>query len=176
MHGRLRASTLAELLVVMIVAGVVFMTVMDGAGLLGRHISLVSRTIADNGRAYESYRNLENIVALADSVVEHNGAVLIYREGKPDFRLVQGDSVLQVQAYGRVGWSWQPESTDTLLRNVARLRTCRASEFAGAVDTLHIDMATAGGDEITLSFVPVARTGEITADSISETEKDYAYE
>jgi hypothetical protein len=153
----LRGATLAEVLVMMIVAGVVLTAVMDGLGLLRRYTVDLAGRIAANGDFYNGYYRLADLVAGADSITGEKDAVVCWRAGT-EIGIVMRDSML-VAAYGRMN--------DTLISRVEGLRFER--------DTLTATVLV-GGDTLRLSFAPTPSAQAVAARNIEEIEKGYEYE
>ncbi len=158
-NGRIPAMTLTETLVVMIVAGIVFLSVMDGLGLMRRHTAAVGDRITANSRFYDGYYRLEDIVTGADSITRSDGGALCWRGGR-EVTIAMLDSAL-IAGYGSV--------TDTLMHNVETLHTTHRP------DSLVVVLQREGGS-ITVSF-PATPPLQITAQqSIAEREKEHEYE
>ena len=116
---RLPASTLVEVLILMILGGIVFLSVMDGFGLLRRFLDRTSLQIAGRTEQYAGYFRTADLAGMSDSLLaEDNGALALYRGGEIYGRIERIDSALIVH---------QGERTDTLLRKVAGLRTTQDS-------------------------------------------------
>ena len=116
---RLPASTLVEVLILMILGGIVFLSVMDGFGLLRRFLDRTSLQIAGRTEQYAGYFRTADLAGMSDSLLaEDNGALALYRGGEIYGRIERIDSALIVH---------QGERTDTLLRKVAGLRTAQDS-------------------------------------------------
>ena len=82
----LTGSTLAETLVMMIVAGVIFLSVMDGLTLFTRLQTQRAAALVENGRASEGYYRLENLIADADSICDEAGGLVLFRSGQQGLR------------------------------------------------------------------------------------------
>ena len=151
-----RGSTLAEVLVVMIVAGVVFLSVMDGFGLLRRHTMRVAERITGNSRFYEGYCRLEELATGSDSVREgRGGCVVFWRGGEATAMMTLKDSML-VCEYRQL--------TDTLMYNVESIQAAR--------DTILV--AFSAGPAISFAAAPSVQTTVVR--KISEYEKQYEYD
>lgn len=121
----LRASTMVETLVMMIVAGIVFLTVTEGLGMFmrlqTRRIVLMERS----GRLREGVFRLEALAGDADSVEFMGMSVVVHRNGA-EAMLTLSDSAL---VYRRGGFA------DTLLTGVGLMRL---EEYGYAPDTLEV--------------------------------------
>lgn len=122
---RLRASTLAETLVMMIVAGIVFLAVTDGLGMFMR---LQTRRIAAmelNGRLRTGMQRLETLASTADSAVRSGMNTVICRHGREALLMLSDSAVIY-----RLD-----NFTDTLLTGVGHLRLI---SYGYAHDTLEV--------------------------------------
>lgn len=123
----LRGSTMVETLVMMLVAGIVFLAVMDGLTLFTRLQTQRIGALLETGRQREGFYRLETAIAAADSVRPVEGAdeLAIFRSGAAA-RLSLRDSAL----------IWRRgEFCDTLLRQAGRLRLVEQGDFP---DTLEV--------------------------------------
>lgn len=108
---KLRGTTLAEVLVVMAVSGIVLLVATEGFALFRGYTSALTGRIAENSRFYDGYYRLEELASSADSITGENGTVMIWRGGVGS-ELMLRDSMLIV-SYGSV--------SDTLIRGVREL-------------------------------------------------------
>jgi hypothetical protein len=163
----LGALTLTETLVIMVVAGVVFLGVMDGFGLLRRYAAVTSRRIVENGSFYEGYYRLEALVASADSITG-GGVATFWRGGAQSATLFLQDSML-IARHGALN--------DTLMQRVEALRLIhRDAGEQSRIDTVVVIVRTGGGRTVTPAF-PVAPPPQTTArQRIEEQEEQYVYE
>ena len=134
-RNRLSASTLIEVLILMILSGVVFLSVMDGLGLLSRFLDRTSQRIAERTEQYTGYFRTVDLAGDSDSLLtENEGRLALYRRGTVHARVVLSDSVLVVyrEEHG--------ERPDTLLWGVAGLRTVPESASGAQIDTLIVEL------------------------------------
>ncbi len=108
---KVRGMTLAEVLVVMIVAGVVLIVITEGFTLFRSYTANLEWRIAENSRFYDGYYRLEELATGADSITGESGSVMIWRGGA-GAELVQRDSML-IAFYG--------SASDTLMFGVRKL-------------------------------------------------------
>ncbi len=107
-----KGSTIAETLVMMIVAGVIFIAIMDGWIIFGRLQIEKIESITQNSKLYESYHRIESLIALADSVSsESQGDISIYTSGRLSKFYLEDSTLLFAR----------DELYDTLLSHVAKL-------------------------------------------------------
>jgi hypothetical protein len=117
----LQGWTLSETLVMMIVAGIVFVSVMDGITLFNRYASLKTRQIVGNMRLWEGYYLLRDLTAAADSVSIEGARVMLFCDYEPVADLFETDSLLMALHGPR---------TDTLMSGI--------SELTLAADTVRV--------------------------------------
>lgn len=159
----LRGSTLAETLVMMIVAGIIFLSVMDGLRLFNRLLVQRMRTIEASGRITAGYYRLEALVAGTDSLYLRNGVLQLYC-GAEGPTLEVADSALVCR---------RGALCDTLLRSVDGLYPVPGNGMIA--DTVVVGYcASAGGFALRFaSKKPMERHYEI---SIGQIEEGYGYE
>lgn len=141
----------------MLVAGIVFLSVMDGLTLFTRLQTRRAEALFPAGRQRDGYFRLESLTARADSILAGRGGVELYRGGRLSL-LSLGDSVLVYAAGG---------FRDTLLRAVAALRLSGERP-----DTLEVALA----EGFTLRFAVRPPAAEAYRRSVDEIEEGYGYE
>ncbi len=162
---KLRASTLAEMLVVILVSAVVLAAVMDGMGIFGRYTSGLAVRIGEGSRFRESYYLLEHMTSTADSLTEEEGRIAAWRGGQQAGVLYQRDSLLLVLRRQR---------TDTLFSGLASFVAYPLNR-EGQPDSLVVSLVRSGGVmNITLPVIPPQAVR--TRQSIEETEENYGYD
>lgn len=155
----LRGSTLVETLVMMLVAGIVFLTVMDGMTLFSRLLARRTEALTAAGRWTDGYFRTVSLVSRADSIRPQGfGRLGIYRAGSRS-ELSLCDSALVFRA---------GDFTDTLLQGVAILRL---DACEGAPDTVRVGF----GAGFTAGF-PVTEPARLYRIALDETEEGYGYE
>lgn len=157
--------TLSETLITMIVAGIVFIAVMDGVRLFSGYSGRFRARVDSNSRLYEGYYRLEHLVSSADSATLENGAIILWREGNRVV-LVGIDSIL----IARTG-----DMTDTLMVRVTETALMESGS-ATTVDTVCVTVSEPGGRRLRLSFPLKPDTGRIAVEKLKEQEIPYAYE
>lgn len=164
---RLMASTLVEVLILMILSGIVFLSVMDGLGLLRRFLDGTSQRIAGHTEQYAGYFRTVDLTGDSDSLLaENERSVALYRRGGIHARLSLADSVLIVR---------QDERSDTLLRGVVRLRTAPDTGPGGRIDTLLIELRTERDSLLEVGFAS-RHLPDLRLEWLDEQEEQYQYE
>ncbi len=162
MNHTLRGSTLAETLVMMLVAGIVLLAAMDALTLLSRLVGQRTAALTETARQRDGVLRIGQLLAAADSIGSgadgSDGQLRLCRAGH-ETALAAGDSAVLFVA---------GEFRDTLLRHVGRMRLMRS---AAAADTLEIDVQ---GHTLRLAVQRPARQRYETA--IAEIENGYGYE
>ena len=163
----LPASTLVEVLILMILSGVVFLSVMDGLGLLSRFLDRTSQRIAERTEQYAGYFRTVDLAGDSDSLISESERTLaIYRKGGIHARLSLADSALIVR---------QDERSDTLLRYVVRLRTVPEPAPGARIDTMIVELRTEQDSVLNIGFVS-RRPPDPLLEKLSEQEARYKYE
>lgn len=158
-NRQLRASTLVETLVMMLVAGIVFLAVMEGMTLFSRLVARRTQALLGNGRQVEGYFRVGEMVARADSIlIPGFGRLEVWRAGRKSLLSLR-DSALICQTGALC---------DTLLRGVGCLRLDAGNS---GVDTVEIGLG--GGFTARFTTVYPALRYRI---ALEETEKGYGYE
>ena len=164
---RLMASTLVEVLILMILSGIVFLSVMDGLGLLRRFLDGTSQRIAGHTEQYAGYFRTVDLTGDSDSLLaENEWSVALYRRGGIHARLSLADSALIVR---------QDERSDTLLRNVVRLRTVPEPTLGARIDTMIVELRTEQDSVLSIGFLS-RRPPDPLLEKLSEQEAKYRYE
>lgn len=161
---RLRGFTLPELLVFMIVAGVVFLLVMEGFGLFRRYADSRSAEIAKGSEFYDNYHRLAFVAHTADSIAETEGdeALLLFADGQITAAITRSDSLMILS---------RGEMNDTLFRCLSELKIIRTP------DSLTVTLAGNNTNaELRIAFAIEPRKEKIAQQSIEEQEKQYRYE
>ena len=163
----LPASTLVEVLILMILSGVVFLSVMDGLGLLRRFLDRTAQRIAERTEQYAGYFRTVDLAGDSDSLISEGERTLaLYRKGGIHARLSLADSALIVR---------QDERSDTLLRNVVRLRTVPEPVLGARIDTLIVELRTEQDSVLSIGFVS-RRPPDPLLEKLSGLEAKYRYE
>lgn len=154
----LGGSTLVETLVMMLVAGIVFLSVMDGLALFARLQTRRTEALLTAGRQRNGYFRLESLTARADSILAGSDGVEFYRGGRR-LLLTMGDSaaVLCTEAF-----------RDTLLRGVAAI----SLSDGGGHDTLELTLAAG----YTVRFPVKPSETKVYREVLDAIEKGYGYE
>lgn len=159
-----RASTLPELLVVMIISGILFIAVIDVLSLVRRYFSATAAKLGANYDFYNGFYLLEDMVANADSVSRSGETLELFSSGgnKKVLRLTLDSELLLLH----------DGMADTLLRDIAAIS---ASAGGHRTDSVAIVMMAENG-QVRVAF-PINRPQEsVRQESFSATEKDYGYE
>lgn len=139
---RLPAWTLPELLLVMVLTGILFLSALDGLDLLKR---LMLRLQRETGYAYELQKNwelLDRIVMETDSIIPENRDFYLYREGREWICLQRDGGYLICR---------KEERRDTLFADVTNIRLVQTEDKQHAGDSLFVTL-TARGRVYPLAF------------------------
>lgn len=91
---RLKAQTLMEVLVAMIIGGIIFLSIMDGMILFRQYAASVTERMESNIGLYDSYYRLETLVSNSDSILDTGRSLEIYTEGNQRYTLKESDSLI----------------------------------------------------------------------------------
>ena len=158
MNHRLRGSTLVETLVMMLVAGIVFLSVMDGLRMFTELQTRRMVELAEAGRQAAGYCRAEALVAGSDSIRGQAERLELFRAG--------GVAVLEVSDSCLIYCA--AEFRDTLMTGVGELRlaVCRPLP-----DTVCIGMRG-----FTARFPVMRPVRETYREAVSRLEETYGYE
>ncbi len=124
----LRASTLTEMLVVMILSGIILLSVFDGLSLFEKLLRRFSGELDRSISRMEGFYRLESLFADTDSLRQERDALVFYRAGESGWRIFREDSLLVVEYPDRPG--------DTLFRKIVDWRTISTAENNEGIDSL----------------------------------------
>lgn len=158
----IRAFTLAETLVAMLLTGILFLTVMEGLTLFFRLEIRQTEVLLTSSRTREVYYRLERLVAASDSIVEdrNEAATLhIWRGGRAAHLMLRNSALLYANGYFR----------DTLLRDAAALRLTVRRPGADTVEIVF-------GAGFTARFPVMPSIRERHEQALDKFEKEYGYE
>lgn len=141
----------------MLVAGIVFLAVMDGLTLFTRLQARRTEALLTAGRQRDGYFRIESLVAGADSILTGHGELEIYRSGRRTVLSLSDSAVVYHSGDFR----------DTLLRGVMALGLSGDDP-----DTLQIGL-TRG---FTVRFPVVLPVSEQYRRSLDKIENGYGYE
>lgn len=172
MKRHIRGYTLVETLVMMLVAGIVFLGAMDALTLVTRLCTRRAAALYATGAQREGFYRIEQLLATADSLTVPDGFLSGYGSGEillrwhagKASRFVHGDSVLVYHA---------GTFSDTLLRKVGGivLLQNRRCDGIGLTDTLSIEIE---GHTFKFAWQPPAQ--ERYKEMIAEIEEAHGYE
>jgi hypothetical protein len=159
---RIRAFTLAETLVAMLLTGILLLTVMEGLTLFFQLEIRQTEALLASGRAREGYYRLERLVAASDSIAEdrNEAATLhIWRGGRAAHLMLRNSALLYADGHFR----------DTLLRDAAALRLTVRRPGA---DTMEIVF----GAGFAARFPVMPSVRERHEQALDKLEKEYGYD
>ena len=159
----LTGSTLAETLVMMIVAGIIFLSVMDGLTLFTHLQTQRAAALVENGRLADNYYRLETLVAGADSICDEPNRLVLFRSGVPGSFVVRDSTLLYVAADYR----------DTLFRPAENLLLLEGED--GRPDTVSVHIRT-GGSALTIRFAARHKREENYRMDLNRIEEGYGYD
>lgn len=144
----LRASTLPELLVAMVLAGLVLFFAYEGLGLLQKRLG-ISRQESGDWQLLRSHALIENLVWKADSIRASETELLFYSSGIPsDTVYISGEAI----KYRKNG------SDETLFKKAVMKAETYSAEGVGLMKSLDILLPDSGNDTLLLHYGTKAST------------------
>ncbi len=143
LHKQLKASTLVELLLTMIISGIIFTLVFDGVDMMKKFSRTVNKRISSVQAMLYSHEVLEHLMENADSVVGRNNQFLFYRQGIASDSVIIGESFFILQSRG---------VTDTLFSGYLNYRIIPSLNHTDHVDSLFIHCLVNTGDSVWLEY------------------------
>jgi prepilin-type N-terminal cleavage/methylation domain-containing protein len=164
---KIKAFTLAELLVVMIIAGIIILSIMEGFALIHRITFNKQNQIIENMDIYDAYYHLESVIGNSDSVVtDDNGNLTFYNDSNYHSVIYKENSCLIMNFAG---------TNDTVLKNISELRLIK-KEQTYLSDTVAIDISYQDTSTVCWKFTVPVSAEKIFELTMEEKEKDYIYE
>lgn len=154
----LRGSTLVETLVMMLVAGIVFLSVMDGLALFTRLQAQRTEALLSAGREANGYYRIAALTDNADSAGSYADDIELFRNGTRSALLLR-DSALVFSS---------GEFCDTLMTGVISLHL-RQHDLQ--VDTIEITLSTGFTARVPVPVSPREQHGQ----SVKQIEDEYDY-
>ena len=163
----LPGSTLAEVLVFMIVAGIVFLIIFEGFTLFSKYSSSKYDNIYQRSSFYNAYDNLRTLTSNADSIrLNQDGEIILYSRNDIPIVLQHKDSLLIINHAG---------TTDTLIRNVGYIELTGTRRALGNCDSLMVYVNTYANPPVILKFPVRKNINEILIESFEKKESAYEY-
>ena len=107
------ASTLVEMLIVIIVSGILFIALFDGVNLVRRYTNRLNKMLAAGNSLLDSYQQLDHLFLSCDSVTASTGIFCFYKGGERLALVEHRDSLLVCT---------RSIGVDTLFREVEEIR------------------------------------------------------
>jgi hypothetical protein len=140
---QVKATTMVELLVVMILTGIVFLSVFDGLSLVRKYDGWLQTNLTEKSHTLYSHQLLEALLGRADSLVKRPpDEYTLYAEGEIFSEIIPEPHSLVVK---------QAMNVDTLFRNLLAVRFQEAETGEGSIDSLYLSLKIKT-DTVTLSY------------------------
>lgn len=159
----IRAFTLNEILIVMLLTGIVSFIVFEGLSLYQRMYGYVMLQNKHSMEIYDNYFRTQGLFSNADSICEEDGYLKIYRENGCVGGIKVGDSVMTFKPT-------DSQNMDTLFEHVSEYKT-KIYNGAKYIDSLFIV-----SDNILLKFGVCTRPESVISDIIIDEIKNDSYE
>lgn len=148
LRKRVKANTLVELLLTMIISGIIFLLVFDGVDIIKRFSHIVNNRISANQTVLYSHQFMEYLVENADSIIKRGDQLIFYREGLESDSVTIGDSFFILESHG---------VTDTLFAGYIDYRITPLLD-TDQIDSLYINCIVNAQDSIWLEYgLPYSR-------------------
>ena len=129
------ASTLVEILIVIIVSGILFIALFDGVNLVRRYTNRLNKMLAAGNSLLDSYQQLDHLFLSCDSVTASTGIFCFYK-GWERLALVEHRDSLLVCT--------RSIGVDTLFREVEEIRIVPVWNIPVLVDSLGVRFRARG--------------------------------
>lgn len=130
-YRKLQASTISELLVLMIISGIILISVFNGFDSFQVIRSRITNGLNNRMAYIEGYYEMENIISLTDSIISHGEILELFRSGEKWIHIAVSDSLLLLYD--------EPSSyKDTLMKHVSGYSLYPNGERENLIDSLHI--------------------------------------
>ena len=156
-----RASTLAELLAVMVISSITLLVLTDGLSLFGRYAHLITNKVVRNAELWNSYCRLESLVTMADSLLATpSGKVNVYGKGAVGSLWVSDSMLLFMRGH----------INDTLFYSVVDMGI---SPIRDGLDSLFVILSISK-ERLRIVFAPGPRP-RISTNELKDLEERYGY-
>lgn len=159
----IKAFTLNEILIVMVLTGIVSFIVFEGLSLYQRMYGYVVLQNKQSMEIYDNYFRTQGLFSNADSICEEDGYLKIYRENDCVGGIKVRDSVMTFKPINS-------ENIDTLFEHVSEYET-KTYNNARYIDSLFIV-----SDHILLKFGVCTRPESVISDIMMNEIKNDSYE
>lgn len=140
---RIKANTLVELLLTMIISGIIFLLVFDGVDIIKRFSYIVNNRISANQTVLYSHQFMEHLVENADSIIKRGDKLLFYRESMVSDSVIIGETFFILESRG---------VTDTLFAGYIDYHTSPLLENTDHIDSLFINCVVNTRDTVWLEY------------------------
>ena len=124
-----RAATLAEMLVVIVVSGILFIALFDGVNLVKRYMNRLNRGLSTGHVLLDDFQQMDHLFRTSDSVLLVDEKFHFYRDGE---RSASGEVRDSMWLY-----TWE-SGQDTLFRGVEETKVIFEIRYPVRVDSLGI--------------------------------------
>lgn len=139
---RIKANTLVELLLTLVISGIIFLLVFDGVGIIKKISYTVNKRIATSQTVLSNHQLMEQLMENADSVIKRSNRLLFYNKGIATDSVTMGESFFILDSQGR---------TDTLFTGYIDYRISLVLD-TGQIDSLNVNYVVNAKDTIWLEY------------------------
>lgn len=140
----LPAFTVAELLVVMLVGGIVFLIVFEGLNIVRQYSSLINRKLMEKTTLICGHQTLEILMEQSDSIRKNDQGIFFYSAASAEienYLVVDSANILL----------YRGSASDILFPNPIRVNFCFLNEETGLIDSIFIAVK-AGRDTLRFDY------------------------
>lgn len=165
---RLAGFTLAETMVYMIIAGLVFLMVMEGFTLFRKYTRLKTNAITNSNEVYNAYHRLAGEIGRADSAAyARPGGLMLFRDGELLSSVTLDERTLTVRKNG---------TNDTVFSNAISMNIIHAANSDQA-DTVNIVIKhTRDNKELNIRIPLIFDKRKHLMQNIENNERRYIYD
>lgn len=124
----IKAFTMAELLVTMIITGIIFLCVMEGFGLFTRYAGRQEKEILKGVEIYTNHYRFDLLLESCDTLYSQNDGTIIMVQDKNQSALILSDSTLTLETN---------EKKDTIFSDVEALML-KKGVVGYSIDTIEV--------------------------------------
>lgn len=140
----LPAFTVAELLIVMLVAGIVFLMAFEGLNIVRKYSNLISRKLMEKSTLLCSHQMLEVLIEQSDSIRKNDRGVIFYSNALDNIESCLIVDSTNISLY-------RGNTTDILFPNPIYVDYCFLNEEVGLIDSIFITVKS-GKDTLRFDY------------------------
>lgn len=140
---KLRGTTMAELLVVMIVSGILFLLLFDGLSIVQQYGRILDKKLFEKSGLLYSHQVFEALLEKTDSIRRNENELCLYMSEGSDIERLYMDSACIL--------FHKTECTDTLFTGLINIELHAADSHSSLIDSLFLSVRI-GKDTVRLEY------------------------